>query len=158
MGNRCSIHQSEEINCWLEQSPENRLYRPFRYFWATLYIYQYPPLYMYFSKGYSGYYEECAYYCTVEFNVYFFQCFNFILTRIWSKIHTCIHVHPPTKYTYTHIKKHAHTCTVCYQGSGYACVCVWYIIMAVQAWGCNSHQECVSNVLILCFIHVYENY
>ena len=37
MGNRCSIQQSEEINCWLEQSPENRLYRPFRYFWATLY-------------------------------------------------------------------------------------------------------------------------
>ena len=39
MGNRCSIQQSEEINCWLEQSPENRLYRPFHYFWATLYIY-----------------------------------------------------------------------------------------------------------------------
>ena len=37
MGNRCSIQQSEESNCWLEQSPENRLYRPFRYFWATLY-------------------------------------------------------------------------------------------------------------------------
>ena len=37
MGNRCSIQQSEEINCCLEQSPENRLYRPFRYFWATLY-------------------------------------------------------------------------------------------------------------------------
>ena len=38
MGNRCSIQQSEEINCWLEQSPENRLYRPFRKFWATLYL------------------------------------------------------------------------------------------------------------------------
>ena len=37
MRNRCSIQQSEEINCWLDQSPENRLYRPFRYFWATLY-------------------------------------------------------------------------------------------------------------------------
>ena len=37
MGNRCSIQQSEDSNCWLEQSPENRLYRPFRYFWATLY-------------------------------------------------------------------------------------------------------------------------
>ena len=38
MGNRCSIQQSEESNCWLEQSPENRLYRLFRSFWATLYI------------------------------------------------------------------------------------------------------------------------
>ena len=28
MGNRCSIQQNEEINCWLEQSPENGLYRP----------------------------------------------------------------------------------------------------------------------------------
>ena len=37
MGNRCSIQQSEESNCWLEQSPENRLYRLFRSFWATLY-------------------------------------------------------------------------------------------------------------------------
>ena len=43
MGNRCSIQQSEEINCWLEQSPENRLYRPFRYFWATLYSPKIPP-------------------------------------------------------------------------------------------------------------------
>ena len=34
MGNRCSIQQSEESNCWSEQSPENRL---FRSFWATLY-------------------------------------------------------------------------------------------------------------------------
>ena len=31
------IQQSEESNCWLEQSPENRLYRLFRSFWATLY-------------------------------------------------------------------------------------------------------------------------
>ena len=40
MGNRCSIQQSEESNCWLklEQSPENRLYRLFRSFWATLYM------------------------------------------------------------------------------------------------------------------------
>ena len=37
MGNRCSIQQSEESNCWLEQSPENRVYRLFRSFWATLY-------------------------------------------------------------------------------------------------------------------------
>ena len=37
MGNRCSIQQSEESNCWLEQSHENRLYRLFRSFWATLY-------------------------------------------------------------------------------------------------------------------------
>ena len=37
MGNRCSIQQSEENNSWLEQSPENRLYRLFRYFWATRY-------------------------------------------------------------------------------------------------------------------------
>ena len=37
MGNRCSIQQSEESNCWLEQNPENLLYRLFRSFWATLY-------------------------------------------------------------------------------------------------------------------------
>ena len=48
MGNRCSIQQSEEINCWLEQSPENRLYRPFRYFWATLYIYIY--IFFFFNR------------------------------------------------------------------------------------------------------------
>ena len=38
MGNRCSMQQSEESNCWLEQSPENRLYRLFRSFWATRYF------------------------------------------------------------------------------------------------------------------------
>ena len=32
-----SIQQSEESNCWLEQSPENQLYQLFRSFWATLY-------------------------------------------------------------------------------------------------------------------------
>ena len=39
MGNRCSIQQGEENNYWLEQSPENWLYRLFRFFEATRYEY-----------------------------------------------------------------------------------------------------------------------
>ena len=46
MGNRCSIQQSEESNCWLEQSPENRLYRLLRSFWATLYDHIHMLVYM----------------------------------------------------------------------------------------------------------------
>ena len=40
MGDRYPIQLSDQSSyiCWLEQSPENGLYRPFRYFWATLYI------------------------------------------------------------------------------------------------------------------------
>ena len=38
MRKRCSIQQGEKDDCWSEQSPENRLYRLFRFFRATRHI------------------------------------------------------------------------------------------------------------------------